>query len=143
MKYFEIIVRWALGIMFIYSSIYKMVDPCSFSHVVANYKILPAQFLINLTAVYLPYIEVVCGVALLLNTRVKGASYILNVMLIVFIIAISINLLQGRNFDCGCFSKHDPDAQVSAVELLIRDFIFLAGTLFVYIWHSKKGNEVS
>ena len=138
MKPVEFSIRWIVGVIFIYASLHKIVDPCSFAYAVENYKVLPFQFLINSTAVYLPFLELVCGTALLLNTRTRGASLLIATMTLMFIIAISINMILGRSFDCGCFSPYVPDYVKNPDNLLIRDIIILAGAVFVYIFSRKK-----
>ncbi len=141
MKLIEFSIRWIVGILFIYASLHKIVDPCTFAYAVENYKVLPHQFLINSMAVYLPFLELICGTALLLNTRTRGASLLISMMTLMFIIAISINMILGRSFDCGCFSPYAPDYIKNPVNLLIKDIFILAGAVFVYIF--SRGNKQS
>ncbi len=132
MKLLDLLLRWVIGFIFIYASLHKLVDPCSFSVAVENYHLLPFRFLINIMAVLLPVFELICGLALILNTRVKGASLNISILTTIFIIAISINLILGREFDCGCFSPYDPDHVSSPFILLIRDIFTLAGAIAIY-----------
>jgi len=61
-------------------------------------------------------------------------------MLTVFIAAISINLIRGHEFDCGCFSAEITGYEVSSVHLLLRDIIFLFMGVHLFITESK-GND--
>jgi uncharacterized membrane protein YphA (DoxX/SURF4 family) len=62
---------------------------------------------VNALALWLPWIELVAGIAVLAGLWNKPAIAILSVLLVVFIAAISINLAKGRAIDCGCFGgKH-------------------------------------
>ena len=58
-------VQLALGVIFIAASLPKIVDPPSFAHMIYNYRIVPGA-LVNLSALTMPWIELLCGVALVL-----------------------------------------------------------------------------
>jgi uncharacterized membrane protein YphA (DoxX/SURF4 family) len=101
-KYFLLLLRIVLGLIFIFAAIEKIITPENFSVSIANYKILPVE-LINIPAITLPWIELVSGLLLLLGIWVKENSAIIIFLLIVFTIAIIISLFRGLNIDCGCF----------------------------------------
>jgi hypothetical protein len=67
-----------------------------------NYRIVPGA-LVNLMALVMPWIELLCGLAMILGIWVDTARAIIAAMLVVFITAISINLMRGNAIDCGCF----------------------------------------
>ncbi len=96
---FEII----LGCIFIYASFHKIADPPDFAHMIYNYKLTPC-FLINLLGIYLPWVELVAGTALVLGLAGRrGGAALVGTLLLVFIVAIAINLARGNAIDCGCF----------------------------------------
>ena len=95
-------VQLALGAIFVVAALPKIGDPPSFAHMIYNYRLLPGS-LINISAMVMPWIELLCGLALILGVWRKGAVSIITIMLVVFIIAISINLGRGNAIDCGCF----------------------------------------
>jgi putative oxidoreductase len=95
-------VQLALGAIFVAAAIPKIVDPPSFAHMIYNYRILPAG-LINLTALTMPWLEILVGLALILGIWVRPARWLIAAMLIVFILAISFNLWRDNAIDCGCF----------------------------------------
>jgi uncharacterized membrane protein YphA (DoxX/SURF4 family) len=101
-KYFLLLLRIVLGLIFIFAAIEKIAVPKSFSVSIANYKLLPVE-LINIPAIILPWIELTSGLLLLLGIAVKENSAILTFLLIVFTIAVIISLFRGLNIDCGCF----------------------------------------
>jgi uncharacterized membrane protein YphA (DoxX/SURF4 family) len=93
-----------LGATFVAASYHKIVDPPDFAHMIYNYKLTPGA-LINLLAIYLPWVELVAGVALVLGLPGRrGAAALVAAMLVVFILAIGINLARGNAIDCGCFA---------------------------------------
>ena len=95
-------VQIALGAIFIAAALPKIVDPPSFAHMIYNYRILPGS-LINISALAMPWVEVLAGLALILGVWVKPARWIVTLLLVVFMIAITINLARGNAIDCGCF----------------------------------------
>ena len=95
-------VQIALGAIFIAAALPKITDPPSFAHMIYNYRILPAG-LINITALTMPWLEILAGLALVLGVWIRPARWLIAAMLIVFIVAISINLVRDNAIDCGCF----------------------------------------
>jgi len=95
-------VQIALGVIFVVAALPKIVDPPSFAHMIYNYKLLPSP-LINLAALVLPWIELLAGIALIFGIWKETARTIIGGMLVVFIVAIAINLARGNAIDCGCF----------------------------------------
>ncbi len=96
-------VQIALGVLFVAAALPKIVDPPSFAHMIYNYKIIPWA-LINPMALFMPWLELLCGLALILGIWKGAARTLIAGMLLVFILAISINLARGNAIDCGCFN---------------------------------------
>jgi len=95
-------VQLALGAIFVAAALPKLSDPPSFAHMIYNYRILPAG-LINISSLTMPWVEILCGLALILGIWVRPARWLITLLLVTFMIAISINLLRGNAIDCGCF----------------------------------------
>src|SRR5947207_5459117 len=95
-------VQLALGIFFVAASLPKLVDPPSFAHMIYNYRIVPGA-LVNLMALTMPWIELLSGLALILGIWKDAARTIIAALLLIFIVAISVNLARNTAIDCGCF----------------------------------------
>ena len=95
-------VQIALGVFFVIAALPKIVDPPSFAHMIYNYRIVPAG-LLNLMALTMPWIELLCGLALILGIWRGTARTIIGALLVTFILAIGINLARGNAIECGCF----------------------------------------
>ena len=96
-------VQLALGAIFIIAALPKIADPPSFAHMIYNYRILPGAW-INISSLVMPWVELLCGIALVLGVWRRAALSIITILLVVFIVAISINLARGNAIDCGCFN---------------------------------------
>ena len=114
-------VQIALGVFFVAAALPKIVDPPSFAHMIYNYRIIPWP-LINPMAVVMPWLELLCGLALIFGIWKDTARTIIGAMLLVFILAISVNLARGNAIDCGCF---DVSAAGKTTEERLADMRFV------------------
>ena len=133
----ELLLRWGLGGMFIYASIHKILHPDIFAKIVYGYDLFP-HVAINLIAILVPYIELTSGLCLLTGVFPKGASMVINALLFLFIVFISINLIRGHQFDCGCFSADEQTMNTPGWTLLIRDMISLAAGVYVLLFNGPR-----
>jgi len=111
-----LLARLVLGGVFIKMGAHKLGDPFEFLKLVRQYHMLPESpaILLNSTAIVLPWLEIICGVALILGLRLRGAAACVVAMLCVFTPAILLRALALRAqtgesfftiaFDCGCGS---------------------------------------
>ena len=135
-SWIEIILRWILGITFIYASYYKIMSPEDFAKVVYGYNLFP-EVLIHLIAIVLPFVELISGLSLLLGIYPRSAALIINGLLLAFIFILTINIIRGYEFDCGCFSSK----KTGSPELMVaRDIIYLIMGLQVFLFNgARKG----
>jgi uncharacterized membrane protein YphA (DoxX/SURF4 family) len=95
-------VQFVLAAVFVVAGFSKVADPPGFAHEIHNYGLVPGAA-VNAMALVLPWVEIVCGLALFFGIARRSSARILGVLLVVFVIALSINLVRGRPVDCGCF----------------------------------------
>jgi putative oxidoreductase len=88
--------------VFVIAAIPKIVDPPAFAHMIYNYRLLPGPA-INALALVMPWLEMVVGVALILGVWKREAAIVAGILLLVFLVAIGVNLARGHAVDCGCF----------------------------------------
>ncbi|MCP4115943.1 MAG: DoxX family membrane protein [Desulfobacteraceae bacterium] len=129
------VLRIMLGMTFIVASAGKIGEPGKFATIIYGYYLFPG-WIINFSAIILPFVELVAGVALVAGVYPRSALMILNGLLLAFIVAISINLVRGHQFDCGCFSLAASDSVESAAWLLVRDLGLLA--CGAYLWFASS-----
>src|SRR5438046_7270394 len=102
------IAEFIVGGIFIYAGVIKALDPIRFASDIDNYKILPWTISVQL-AFYLPWLEIVCGLALIARRLYLGGLSILTLLTFIFIIATMVAKIRGLDITCGCFghaSKH-------------------------------------
>lgn len=115
--------RIILGLIFIFASWDKVLEPSAFSEVVANYQILP-EVLVAPTAIFLPWLELTCGFCLVANRWTGGSAIIVTALIVIFTAAIGFNIYRGMDVACGCFTL-DQSAPAGMWLYLLRDVIFL------------------
>lgn len=119
----ELAARWILGLTFIYASFHKIVSPADFAKIVYGYGLFP-EILVNLIAIIVPFLELITGLALVIGFYPRSAALIINALLLAFVVVISINLIRGHEFDCGCFSAGQSGYTSSPKVTLVRDVIY-------------------
>jgi uncharacterized membrane protein YphA (DoxX/SURF4 family) len=126
-----IIVRLILGAVFIYASIDKIAHPAAFAKAIYNYQILPI-FLINLTAIILPWLELILGLFLVIGLFREGSVCIVTGLLVIFFGAMVFNLARGLDTHCGCFSTNtDGPNNTPMAWYTIRDGVFLLPAIYM------------
>ncbi len=116
--------RIVLGAVFIYASWGKILDPQAFADIIANYQVVsPAAG--RLTALFLPYLEMVCGACLIINRWPRGSALLVSGMMVVFMAALGYNIYRGIDVNCGCFTLSE-GATGSMWFYMARDILFLA-----------------
>jgi len=136
----DIIFRWVLALIFIYAAAGKILDPAGFVNNIDNYRMLP-YFAISVMAVILPWIEVLCGLLLIFEKWLRGASLILIVLNAVFIFAISSALARGLDIDCGCFTLLEAGAKVGLLRIA-EDIVLLSMSLWIFVRAGVKKKEL-
>jgi len=130
------IVALIVGGIFIYAGMIKAVDPLRFAIDIDNYKMLPWAIGVRL-AFYLPWLELLCGLALILRFFYRGGLLILTALTFVFIAASIIAKVRGLDITCGCFGHASKNW--SFTTHLILDFaIFIA---LIALWVSSRAQQ--
>jgi len=138
MRYIWLLSRLLYGAMFVYAGAEKMADAEVFAAVIFNYQILPAKA-VYAAAMLMPAVEVVCGLALCVNTLARGASVVLNLLMVGFIGAMGWAMVRGLDVTCGCFGG---SGQAVTGATLARDAAFLAvGLLAMWGAFARSGRN--
>ena len=125
-----LLLRITLGTVFIAASYDKIVDPTAFAASIINYRIvapIPALYI----ATFLPWMELLCGVGLLLGVFVRGSSLLVVVMLVLFTLGVASAMARGLDISCGCFTQ-DPAAERIGWLKLVENCILIAIGFFSF-----------
>src|SRR5208283_1030713 len=125
--YLALIFRLYLGGLFIYAGMYKINYTSEFAETIASYQIVP-YWAVNLVAVGLPWIELICGTLLLLGIRSRSAAALACFFLVLFTTGLAVNLMRDAPISCGCF--HTLGEKISW-RTLVRDLAWVIMILHV------------
>ncbi len=112
-RFLIMLFRIALGAVFIFGSMDKILFPGEFALAVFRYQILP-HFLINPVAITLPWLELTAAIAVVFSYRFRdAAATIILVLLAVFTAGILVNLIRGADIACGCMTTSPVEDVIS------------------------------
>ena len=137
MKFAWRIIDLLVGGVFIFAGLSKIVglqpfrflDPMEFARDIDNYKTLPWPISVRL-AFYLPWLEILCGLALITRMLYRGGVFILTLLMAVFIVATIVAKMRGLDISCGCFGH--ASQYLNFAWHLALDFLLLGGLLFLW-----------
>jgi putative oxidoreductase len=124
-----------VGAIFIYAGAIKAFDPIRFANDIDNYKILPWTIGVGL-AFYLPWLEILCGAALVARVLYRGGLSILTALIGIFIAATIAAKIRGLDITCGCFGHASKNWSFSTH--LALDFLLLAALIFLIRVSSRR-----
>lgn len=122
-----LIARLLIGGILIYASVDKIANPAEFAQAIYNYHIVSFG-LENTMAVIIPWLELIIGLCLIFGILIDGASFLVIVLMVIFITAISYAIISGYNIECGCGLK---PGELVGMKKIIEDFIYLILALII------------
>lgn len=100
----SLLLRLGIGAILLYAGLSKIGDPRGFIESIANYRLLPRQW-VPFAAITMPWLEVVSGFGLLIGLATRANGLIASAMMLGFVVFVSYALSKGINVDCGCFGN--------------------------------------
>ena len=138
MRYLITVLRWVVGLLFIFSGLVKTIDPIGFSIKLEEYfapDVLNLPFLIDLAlpmSVFFVIFEVVLGVLLILGIWKRFTLWSLLLLIIFFTFLTFYSAYFNKVTDCGCFG----DAiKLTPWESFTKDIILLVMIVILWIGH--------
>ena len=134
MKKYLLVIRWVVGLLFIFSGLIKANDPLGLSYKMQEFfeawqlkglheYTLAASFGMNL-------LEVVAGVAVIVGWQMKRFSWLLLVLIVFFTFLTSYVLFSGKIHACGCFGDCVP---LTPIQTFIKDIVLLLLILLLVV----------
>lgn len=99
---FTLVVRLALGCLFIWVSLSKIRQPYDFLSSVYSYELVGPK-LGMLIATVLPWLELLVGICLVGGIFISGALLACTGMAAMFTFVLSSAIYRGLDISCGCF----------------------------------------
>jgi uncharacterized membrane protein YphA (DoxX/SURF4 family) len=105
------ILRIAVGLLFTYAGASKALNPDSFIADIRRFQLVP-DFFVTPIAIYLPYLEIFTGLALITCVFYCGGLLLAIGTLFAFSAGLASAWARGLNITCGCFGKGFGDLPV-------------------------------
>ncbi|HZE13176.1 MAG TPA: MauE/DoxX family redox-associated membrane protein [Chthoniobacterales bacterium] len=122
------IIAILIGALFIYAGAVKIIDPVEFARDIDNYKMVPWRLSV-LVALYLPWLEILCGLGLVTRVLYRGSVFIVTGLMTLFIVASIVAKARGLDVSCGCFGH--ASKYLSFTWHLALDFLLLGGLIII------------
>ncbi|HEY4299362.1 MAG TPA: MauE/DoxX family redox-associated membrane protein [Candidatus Didemnitutus sp.] len=106
MKSVRLILRLVLGAVFVWAAVTKIADPRLFVAEVSHFHLLPYPMAVAL-GIYLPWLELVCGLATAFGWRLRAALGLILALTCVFLVALGSAWWRHLDISCGCFGSEE------------------------------------
>jgi uncharacterized membrane protein YphA (DoxX/SURF4 family) len=143
MKILDKLIRWFVGVLFIFSGLVKLNDPMGTAIKMEEYFEVFATDIWSVFHYLVPFamqfglfvviLEVILGVALLINYQMKITSWVLLLLIVFFTFLTFYSAQFNKVTDCGCFGDAIP---LTPWQSFSKDIVLLI--LIVYIFYRKK-----
>jgi putative oxidoreductase len=122
-----LLLRVALGAVFVYAAWIKLRDPWQlFAMSIDSYRILPLAA-VELAAHVIPWLELAVGLLLISGFWMRISGSIVSLLLLTFFVLMLRAYAKGMAIDCGCFGP----GEAISWKTLLRDGSMVAAALLL------------
>ena len=138
MQSFLEVLRWTVGILFIFSGLIKANDPLGLSYKMQEFfDVWGISFFADYTlafAIFMNLLEIVAGLALIIQFPYKQTLWLLLALIIFFSFLTGYALFSGKIKTCGCFGDCIP---LSPKTSFIKDIVLFV-SIVILLFNQKK-----
>ena len=143
MQLFLKILRWSVGILFIFSGLIKANDPIGLSYKMQEFfDVWGINFLSDYTlgfSLIMNTLEIVAGIALLIQFPYKQTLWLLLVLIVFFTFLTGYAFFSGKIKTCGCFGDCIP---LTPKTSFIKDILLLLSIVTLLFNHKKNKSNI-
>ena len=138
---FVLIARLVLTGTFVMAALPKIKDPVAFATSVNAFQVVGPTFS-NWIALFLPWLELIVGIGLLLPQIRSSSSILIAILLIVFIGLHASAWIRELEISCGCFGAESAEESTNYLWLITRNSLLLIACVLI-ILKDRKHNYPS
>lgn len=157
MKIADRLVRWFVGALFIFSGLVKLNDPVGTAIKMEEYFEVFAGDIASIFHYLVPFglsiglfviiLEILLGVAVLINYKMRLTSWILILMIVFFTFLTFYSAAFNKVTDCGCFGDVIPltpwqSFTKDVVLLVLTLYLFKRRTVFIPVFNAAISNII-
>ena len=144
MKILRTVFRILVGLVFVFSSFVKGVDPMGTVFRIEDYFVafgIPwaGQFALFLS-ILLCTLEFLVGVSMLLNLWIKKMAWLLLLMMTYFTVLTFIDAIWNLVPDCGCFGDA---VKLTNMQTFLKNLVLMFFVVPVFMWRKKYRSALS
>ena len=143
MQSFLKILRWTVGILFIFSGLIKANDPLGLSYKMQEFfDVLGLSFFSDYTlffSIAMNVLEIVTGIALLIKYPYKKTLWVLLALIVFFTFLTGYALFSGKIKTCGCFGDCIP---LTPKTSFIKDLLLFVSIVILLFNHKKVKSKI-
>jgi uncharacterized membrane protein YphA (DoxX/SURF4 family) len=132
------IVRFIVGVLFIFSGLVKANDPLGLSYKMQEFfEIWGMHGLNDFTlafSIIMIAFEIIAGVAVLVGWKMNLFAWLLLLLIIFFTFLTGYAVIAGKPKECGCFGNCIP---LTAMQSFQKDLVLLALILFLFFFRKR------
>lgn len=136
LRVITLVLRLGLAGIFLYAGALHAWDAPKFVIAIQAYDLLPPDATM-LLGVYLPWVEIFAGLALLFRRLYLGGLAAIGGMLLVFLGGLISALSRGLDISCGCF-RAEQSIQTHFPWLVTRDVLMLAAVAVLWWAETRR-----
>jgi uncharacterized membrane protein YphA (DoxX/SURF4 family) len=137
------VIRWVVGLLFIFSGLIKANDPLGLSYKMQEFFEAWGMQSFNDYTLTLSLImnafEVLAGVAIIVGWRIKLFTWLLLLLIIFFTFLTGYAVFSGKIKTCGCFGDCLP---LTPVQSFLKDVVLLLLILVLFINRNKISSSL-
>lgn len=122
MNVLVLVLRVALGAIFVVAGASKIGHAAEFAAQIAGFRLLPQAAVVPL-ALVLPFLELLLGGYLIVGLFTRAAAWVAVALFALFDGAIASAVVRGMTVSCGCFGPNDKT--VTTWTEVARDAVFV------------------
>ena len=138
---FVLIARLVLTGTFVMAALPKIKDPVAFATSVNAFQVV-GPTLSNWIALFLPWLELIVGIGILLPQIRSSSSILIAILLIVFIGLHASAWIRELEISCGCFGAESAEESTNYLWLITRNSLLLIACVLI-ILKDRKHNYPS
>ncbi|MBV9988626.1 MAG: DoxX family protein, partial [Chitinophagaceae bacterium] len=138
MKKILLVIRWVVGLLFIFSGLIKVNDPLGLSYKMQEFfevwHLNGFQDYTLAMAMVMNVFEVVAGVAVIIGWRMRIFSWLLLLLIIFFTFLTGYALFSGKIKTCGCFGDCLP---LTPAQSFGKDIFLLVLIIILFVYRNR------
>ncbi len=139
----RLMIRWLLGVVLLWAAVSKLANLQDFHASLLAYKLPLPSVALRGVAIFLPWLELLCGLMLLAGVRSDAALPWAMILFGVFTAATGQAWARGLDISCGCFNLQLVGLEANGIDGLakflesvgfafFRALLLLAGAVFLF-----------